>query len=137
MENFTQKTTGDIQINIVNLLRAGVNEAAEIKNLLEEQIIFGYSKIVIDLSQCTQLDSTFIGSLVVTQKKLLSTGGELKLVDPLDPAKEMFYLTGISKLFGTYDTLEEAVKSFGNIQKIEKPEEDKQPERKGIAWAFA
>jgi len=46
-------------------LKAAVNEATDLKDLLDEQIVFGYSKIVVDLSQCTYLDSTFIGVLVV------------------------------------------------------------------------
>ena len=117
MENFYQDIRGDVLTNRVNLLRATVYEAAILKNLLEEQIVFGHSKIVVDLSQCTYLDSTFIGVLVVTQKKLLTNGGELKIVDPLDPAKELFYLTGISKVFETFNTTEEAVKSFNHSVK--------------------
>ena len=72
----------------------------------------GYSKIVVDLSQCTRLDSTFIGVHVVTQKSLLTNGGELKIVDPLGPAKEMFYLTGTSNVFDTFEAAEDAIKSF-------------------------
>ena len=101
MEYIAQEIRGDVVTNRVNLLRTTVNEANEIRNLLEEQIVFGHAKIVIDLSQCTHLDSTFIGVLVVTQKKLQEKGGELNLVEPLDPAKELFYLTGVSKIFNT------------------------------------
>ena len=86
MENFCQEYRSDILINRVNLLRATVNEADELRNLLDEQIVLGSTKMVVDLSQCTHLDSTFIGVLVVALKKLLAKGGELKIVEPLDPA---------------------------------------------------
>ena len=112
MRTFGQEIRGDVIINRVNLLRVTVTEAAELRNLLDEQITIGHSKIVVDLSQCTHLDSTFIGVLVVIHKELLAKGGELKIVDPLNPAKELFYLTGIAKVFDTFEATEDAVKSF-------------------------
>ncbi len=114
MEDITQEIRGDVITNRVNLLRTTVNEANEIRDLLEEQIVFGHSKIVIDLSKCTHLDSTFIGVLVVNQKKLQEKDGELVIVEPLDPAKELFYLTGISKVFNTFESAEEALSNFNN-----------------------
>ena len=136
MENFYQAIRGDVLTIGVNLLRATVNEAAEIRNLLEEQLLFGHSKMVVDLSQCTHLDSTFIGALVVTHKKLLAKGGEIKIVDPLDPAKELFYLTGMSKVFDTFETAEDALKSFNSgVNSLEPKTEDVIP-KKNIEWAF-
>ena len=137
MENFYLAIRGDIIVIGVNLLRATVNEATELRNLLDEQIVFGHSKIVVDLSQCTHLDSTFIGVIVVTHKKLLAKGGELKIVDPLDPAKELFYLTGIAKVFDTFEAVEEAIKSFNNIIKPSEPKSDDVIPKKNIDWAFA
>jgi anti-anti-sigma factor len=136
MENFYLAIRGDVLTIEVNLLKATVNEAAEIRDLLEGQLVFGHSKIVVDLSQCTHLDSTFIGVLVVT-KKLLTDGGELKIVDPLDPAKEMFYLTGINKIFDTFEIAEDAVKSFNNRIKPLEPKSDDVIPKKNVAWAFA
>ncbi len=136
MEDITQEIRGDIVTNRVNLLRATVNEAAELRNLLDEQIVLGNSKLVVDLSQCTHLDSTFIGVLVVTHKRLLAKGGELKLVEPLDPARELFHLTGISKVFNTFEAVEEAVKSFNNAMKPPELKSDDVTPNKSVAWAF-
>ena len=137
MEDITQQFRGDILTNRVNLLRATINEAVELRNLLEEQITIGHLKIVIDLSQCTHLDSTFVGVLVVIQKRLLAEGGELKIVEPLDPAKGLFYLTGTSKLFDTFEVAEDALKSFYNgIEPPEVKPDDVIP-KKNIEWDFA
>ncbi len=136
MENFYLAIRGDVLTIGVNLLRATINEAAEIRNLLDERIVLGNSKIVVDLSQCTNLDTTFIGVLVVTQKKLLTNGGELKIVDPLDPAKELFYLTGVSKIFDTFETADDAINSFNNgIKPPEQKSDDVIPKKK-VEWAF-
>jgi anti-anti-sigma factor len=138
MENFRQKTNGDVQIIKVNLPRASMNESVELKNLLNEQMALGNKKIVADLSQSSSLDSTFIGVLVLIHKDLITKGGELKLVEPLEPAKELFHLTGVAKIFNTYDTIEDAVKSFNNgvapKEKDRSAFEDK-PGKK-IEWDF-
>lgn len=67
---------------------------------------------------CTHLDSTFIGVLVITYKKLLANGGELKLVEPLEPAKGLFHLTGISKVFDTFEVDVDALLSFNKEPNI-------------------
>ena len=99
--------------------------------------MLGYSEIVVDLSQCAQLDSTFIGVLVVTQKSLLTSGGELKIVDPPDPAKEMFYLTGTSNVFDTFEAAEDAIKSF--VKELKPPAKPKLDDTliKNVPWTFA
>jgi len=137
MEDITQQISGDVLVNRVNLLRATINEAADLRNLLDEQITIGHSKIVIDLSQCTHLDSTFVGVLVVTQKKLLAKGGELKMVNPLDPAKELLYLIGISKVFETFEIAEDAIKSFKKRITLQATKSDSKIPNKDINWSFA
>ena len=137
MEIFYLAIRGDVLSIEVNLLKATVNEAAKLRNLLEEQITIGHLKIVIDLSQCTHLDSTFVGVIVVTQKRLLAKGGELKIVDPLDPAKELLNLTGVSNVLHTFETAEDAQKSFNNNGiKLQVVKSDSKIPKKNINWAF-
>ena len=114
MEYFEQKILDDVLAITVNLTRASAPESVELKKFLNEQIVLGKKNIVVDLSPSNNLDSTFIGVLVVIHKELLTKGGELKLVEPQEPAKELFHLTGVARIFNTYDTTEEAVKSFNN-----------------------
>ena len=122
-KDITQEIRGDVIINKVDLLRATINEAFELRYLLDEQIAIGYSKIVVDLSQCTHLDTILIGVLVATHKKLLAKGEELYIVNTLDPAKGLlFQLTGISSVLNTFETTEDAVRSFSN---------------KRVAWEFS
>jgi len=138
MENFKQKTIGDVLVITVNLTRATVNESAELKNLLTEKIVLRHKKIIVDLSQCSNLDSTFIGVLVISHKELIKKGGELRLVEPLEPANELFHLTGINKIINTYPTIEEAIKSFDNgiaPKEKEKSDFEDKPSKK-VDWDF-
>ena len=115
MEGITQEIRNGVIINRVNLSRATVNEASELRNLLDEQITVGHSKIVVDLSQCTYLDTVLVGILVATHKKLLVKGEELYIVSTLGPAKELlFQITAISRVLNIFETTEDAVRSFSN-----------------------
>ncbi len=137
MENFDQKIYGDVLVLKVNLTRAAASESAELKKLLNEQMITK-NNIIADLSQCSHMDSTFIGVLVVTHKNLVSKGGELKLVEPQEPARELFHLTGVSKIFNTYLSAEEAVQSFtgGAAPKPKEKSDFEDKPRKKIEWDF-
>jgi len=115
LEGITQEIRSGVIINRVNLSRATANEASELRNLLDEQIAVGHSKIVVDLSQCTQLDSVLIGVLVATHKKLLAKGEELYIVNTLGPEKELlFQITAISRVLNIFESTEDALRSFSN-----------------------
>ena len=138
MENFEQKVIGDVLILTVNLTRATVKESAKLKNLLTTQITMRRTKIVADLNQCSSLDSTFIGVLVVSHKELITRGGELKLVEPLEPANELIHLTGVVKIINTYTTIEQAVASFSKgvaPKEKEKSDFEDKPHKK-VDWEF-
>jgi len=138
MEYFEQNFLDDVLTITVNLTRASANESVELKKLLNEQMVLGNKNIIVDLSPSSSLDSTFIGVLVIIHKELITKGGELKIVEPLEPAKELLHLTGVAKIFNTYDTADEAVKSFNNgaapKEKDKSAFEDK-PGKK-VEWDF-
>lgn len=138
MEYFEQNFLDDVLSITVNLTRASASESVELKKLLNEQMLLGNKNIVVDLSSSSSLDSTFIGVLVIIHKELITKGGELKIVEPLEPAKELLHLTGVAKIFNTYDTADEAVKSFNNgaapKEKDKSAFEDK-PGKK-VEWDF-
>ncbi|MCW9097756.1 MAG: STAS domain-containing protein, partial [Ignavibacteriaceae bacterium] len=54
----------------INLLRATLNEAAEFKDYLAQAILETDKDIIVNLSNCEHLDSTFLGVLVSSFKKL-------------------------------------------------------------------
>ena len=136
MEDITKEIRAEVIIYKVNLLKACVNEADDLRSLLDKQITIGHSKIVVDLSECSYLDSTFIGILVVTHKKLLAKGGKLIIINPLDPAKRLFHLSGISKVLNTFEATEDAVRSFNNRIKSLEPKSDDVIPKKSVEWAF-
>jgi anti-anti-sigma factor len=112
MRDFELNTHCGYLIATVNSEKATILEALEFKSILDEKIYSGHHNIVIDLQHCEFMDSTFIGVLVVTWKKVKSKGGKLKLVKPGNFAQTVFHLTGAVEIFETYETVEEALSSF-------------------------
>jgi|SRR5690606_22502286 anti-anti-sigma factor len=110
--DFTKETHGNVLVEIVNLTRATLKEAEEFKMTLSEDINAGWRRIVVDLTECEFIDSTFLGALVVSLKKVTGLGGDLRLVGFQPAVHSMFELTRMYRVFEAYKTREEAVKSF-------------------------
>ena len=112
MRDFDLNTHCGYLIATVNVEKATILEALEFKCILDEQIYNGNHNIIINLKNCEFLDSTFIGVLVVTWKKVKAKGGKLKLVKPGNFPQTVFHLTGTIEIFEAYDNIEEALSSF-------------------------
>lgn len=112
MADFERKVFNGYLVEVVNLTRATSKEAKEFKQILDEDILYGHKNIILDLGQCEFMDSTFIGVMVITYKKLRGRGGQMKLVKPGLFANSLLNYTGTIELFETFETIEEAVKSF-------------------------
>lgn len=112
MADFERKVFDGYLVEIVNITRATTKEAKEFKQILDEDILYGHHNLIVDLSKCEFMDSTFIGVMVVTYKKLRGRGGQMKLVKPGLYANSLLNYTGTIEIFETFESLEEAVKSF-------------------------
>ena len=109
---FIKENHDDVVVEIVDLSRATVNEAKEFVRTLEKDLDSGYKKIVADLSACEFIDSTFLGTLVISLKKVTSVGGDLRLVGFQPAVHTMFDLTRMYRVFDTFDNKEDAINSF-------------------------
>ena len=110
--DYLQETYEDVLVQVVDLTRATLKEADEFKYTLSKCIEDGYRKIVVDLSFCEFIDSTFLGALVVSLKKVTTMGGDLRLVGFQPAVHSMLELTRMHRVFESYPTKEAAIKSF-------------------------
>jgi anti-anti-sigma factor len=110
--DYLQEVHEDVVVQFVDLTRATLKEADEFKYTLSKNIEQGYRKIVVDLSTCEFLDSTFLGALVVSLKKVTAMGGDLRLVGFHPAVNSMMELTRMHRVFESYPTKEEAINSF-------------------------
>jgi anti-anti-sigma factor len=112
-QEYVKEEVGDIVVEKVNLSRATLKEAEDFKKTLVRDIESGKKRIVVDLADCEFIDSTFLGALVVSLKKITALGGDLKLVGFQPNVRSMFELTRMYRVFESFETKEEAVASFG------------------------
>ncbi|MGB5847960.1 MAG: STAS domain-containing protein [Ignavibacteriaceae bacterium] len=85
--------------------------------IVNEEINSGQTQLVIDLSECVYIDSTFFGAIVMTSKRLISIGYKLRVVEPVIIGQSIVFNLNTSKIFDKYKTRKEAIKSFeGDIQ---------------------
>lgn len=114
--DFVKEKYGNITVEVVNLERATLKEAEEFKSILSRDVDEGSRHLIADLSQSEFIDSTFLGALVITLKKVTALGGDLKLVGFQPAVRSMFELTRMFRVFETYPTKEEAIKSYFQAQ---------------------
>ena len=112
METFEIIYNEGVYILVVNITRSTVIEAKEFRKINEEKIIAVNKKLVIDLSKCEIIDSTFFGVVILALQKMIEIGGNLKVVEPDNPKEDIFTTTNTLKLFDLYKTREDAIKSF-------------------------
>ena len=112
MLDFEKQLSGDVLIEKVNLLRATMVEASIMKKKLFEDIHLSSKKIIVDISKCDFVDSSFLGALVISLKRTRETGGDIKIVTGSSVVKETLHITGFLKVFENYSSVEDALKSF-------------------------
>ena len=61
---------------------------------------------------CEFVDSTFMGTLVVSLRKVSALNGDLKLVELHPSARALFELARLFRIFETFNSCEEAIESF-------------------------
>ena len=119
MEDFETIYVDGVFVIAVNITRSTMNEAKPFRKIVVEEINSGHTKLVIDLSKCDYIDSTFFGAIIVASRMLIDIGFKLKVVKPAPGGEHIFTYTNYVKVFDKYKTREDAIKSF---------EDDIQPE---------
>ena len=115
MEDFEKQLFGDILIEKINLVRASSNEASIMKRRLFEDIQLNNKKIIVYISKSTFIDSSFIGALVVSLKKIRETGGDIKIVISSSSFTEgIINSIGFLRVFETFSSLKDAIDSLSS-----------------------
>src|SRR6476646_6267388 len=86
--------------------------APELKTALGEAIEVGKTRLVVDLAETTFLDSTALGVLIGTVKRLRSRDGRLTIVNTDANIAKTFEITGLDQIFTIRPTRDEAVEAL-------------------------
>lgn len=86
-----------------------VYTAPRLREKLVELVSQGTYKIIVNLEGVDFLDSTGLGVLVGGLKRLRSHDGDLTLVCTQPRILKVFEITGLTKVFAIFETVDEAV----------------------------
>jgi anti-sigma B factor antagonist len=94
------KVTGDLDLSTIDAFDA------ELEQSLDSE------RLVIELADCTFIDSSALRALVRAQKLVTRAGGELALVAPSQPARRVLEIATLDRFVPVFGTVGEAVTSF-------------------------
>lgn len=86
-----------------------VYTAPKLRELLIDLVSQGNHRIIVDMARVDFLDSTGLGVLVGGLKRVRSHDGSLRLVCGQERILKIFRITGLTKVFQIYTTIEEAL----------------------------
>ena len=88
-----------------------VYTAPKLREKLVELVGDGHHRLIVDMTKVEFLDSTGLGVLVGGLKRVRSHEGSLALVCDQERILKIFRITGLTKVFPIYDSLDEALQS--------------------------
>ena len=97
---------------------AGVDEDGShwigmaVREAVANAITAGHTKILLDMSGVTTIDSSGIGELVGSYTTVANRGGKLKLLHLPAKLNELLHVTQLITVFEVYDSEQEALNSF-------------------------
>jgi len=112
VDQFKLEIAEGIAIVKVDIPSATLREAKPMWELFESEMIFDWKKIIIDLTACTFIDSTFIGMIIKIFRRVNERESQMKLVFPQITDIESFRVVGITKILECFNSVENAIKSY-------------------------
>jgi anti-sigma B factor antagonist len=92
--------------------RMNADSAPQFQEACDEQLKQGASHLVVGLDGLSYISSMGLGAFLYLAKHLQSTGGAILLCGMRGMVREVFDITGITKLFPLFPTTTEAVQSI-------------------------
>ena len=86
--------------------------ASELRKVVTESFAEGYVKIILDLNSVPFIDSKSLEILSEIQKESQKNGGGMKVANPSDICRDIFYATRLSSSLEIYSDVENAKRSF-------------------------
>ena len=90
----------------------GGPDAATLNEKLHELVESGNTRVVADLSNVNWMNSSGLGILINALTTIRNAGGDLKLAAVTEKIKSLLKITKLLTVFNTYDSTDDAVKSF-------------------------
>lgn len=109
---FTERTQGDVTIiDVKGRITLGSGNV-EMREKVNDILDLGKKRLILNLAELSYLDSSGVGTLVGCYTSAQNREAELKLVNLTHKIRDLLAITKLLTVFDTYETEEEAIKSF-------------------------
>jgi len=85
---------------------------SQLREVITNAVNNGNTKILLDMSQVTTIDSSGIGELVGSYTTVTNRGGKLKLLHLPAKLNELLHVTQLITVFEVHESEQEAIGSF-------------------------
>jgi len=110
--NLSWKQSGGVSVLGFRASAQLTHSAHELEDLRREVLEQSDSRVIIDLSRVTKIDSAGLGQLMSCYSHLVRNQGSLKVVHATPEVRKVLDMTGISTLIPAFNDEQEAVRSF-------------------------
>ena len=108
----TSRTVDGVEIiSLQGKITIGAGDT-QLREVINNAVSAGKTKILLDLSQVTTIDSSGIGELVGSYTTITNRGGKLKLLHLPAKLNELLHVTQLITVFEVYEDEKEAIASF-------------------------
>ena len=112
--NLAWNQTGGVSVLRFKARAELTHSAFELEEVRKEVLEQSDTRVIIDLSRVTRIDSAGLGQLMSCYSHLVKNRGVLKMLNPAPEIKKLLDMTGLSTLIPTFHDEQEAVSSFKN-----------------------
>jgi anti-sigma B factor antagonist len=92
--------------------RLNMVAAPAFKNLVEETVASGQTRIVVDLSQVTFIDSSGLGALISGLKATRQAGGDLRIAEVPEQVMTVLRLTNLDRVLRVHPSVVDASRDW-------------------------
>jgi anti-anti-sigma factor len=110
--NLAWKQSGGVSVLGFRAAAELTHSAHDLEELRREVLEQSDSRVIIDLSRVTKIDSAGLGQLMSCYTHLVRNQGTLKVLNARPDVKKLLDMTGISSLIPAFNDEQEAVRSF-------------------------
>ncbi len=88
-------------------------ESGQLRSKVKEVLEKGKTRLVLDLGEVSYIDSAGLGTLVSGFTSAQNLGAAMKLANLTKRVREQLHITKLVTVFEVYDSVADAIKSFG------------------------
>jgi anti-anti-sigma factor len=112
--NLAWKQTSGVSVLQFKVATELTHSAHELDELRREVLEQSDTRVIIDLSRVTRIDSAGLGQLMSCYSHLVKNRGALKVLNPAPEIRNLLDMTGLSSIIPTFSDEQEALNSFHN-----------------------